>query len=820
VFEFDLIVRELRHAIRRLRARPAFTAVVVLTLALGIGANTAIFSLIYALLLRPFPYASPDRLVRVRSVLTNTSAVRGGSLRDVEDWRLRARTLSHIGAFTTFDSDIRGGGPAIPVRMAQLNPPALDALGVQPLVGRLFRAEEDLPGGDVHKAIISHGLWQRRFGGARDIVGRPIRTPQTTLTIVGVMPEGFGFPDHVDLWTPMESYYALATGGPQQGKPRTARNYGVIARLADGATLDQAQAEMERISADLERDYPKENEGVRARLMTLRDAESGDVRPYLWLLGGAVSFVLLICCANVANMFLARGSSLHRDLSIRLALGASRGAVIRGIVVESLVLSVTGAVLGVALASVALRALMALIPGPLPSWVRVAIDSPVLAFSIGLALLTAIVFSLAPAAQALRLDLTSALKGGTRGATGRSRSRGMLVVAEVAASILLLIGAGLMMQSFLRLNRMDTGFAQDGLLVARVSNFQPGTRAQRAAVLTGFHDRVLAAIRAIPGVQAAGASNGLPYVSPYQNNTNIRASYDLVLRGRSEAELKQAPGIAVADVTPGYMEALRIPLLSGRLFDRRDTSDSPMVVVISERAAERLWPGQDPLGQEVRLGAPGADNPYCRVVGVGANIRHEAAEGERGLEFYYPSTQYPISSAYYVIRAAGDPASLSAAVRRAIQSIDTNAAVIFTKPMAQLMEESLWQRRLWGVLFLAFAVIALTLASIGIYGVTSYAVSQRTREIGLRIALGAGRRGVLALIVGQAMTLVILGLIVGLAGALASTALLRHLLFGVSAVDPLTFIVTSAILLLVALTASYLPARRAAKVDPLIALRD
>jgi predicted permease len=460
--------------------------------------------------------------------------------------------------------------------------------------------------------------------------------------------------------------------------------------------------------------------------------------------------------------------------------------------------------------------------------VRVEIDGPVLAFSVGLALVTAVVFSLAPAAQALRLDLTLALKEGTRGATGRSRLRGMLVVAEVAASILLLIGAGLMMQSFLRLNRMDTGFTQDGLLVARVSNFQSGTRAQRAAVLTGFHDRVLAAIRALPGVQSAGASNGLPYVSPYQNNTNIRASYDLSLRGRSEAELKQTPSVAVADVTPGYMEALRIPLVSGRLFDRRDTSDSPMVVVISQRAAERLWPGQDPLGQEVRLGATGTDNPYCRVVGVVANIRHEASEGERGLEFYYPYTQYPISSAYYVIRASGnsnsngtgDPAALSGAVRRAIQTIDANAAVIFTKPMTQLMEESLWQRRLWGVLFLAFAVIALTLASIGIYGVTSYAVNQRTREIGLRIALGAGPRGVLAMIVRQAMTLVTLGIIVGLAGALASTALLRHLLFGVSAVDPLTFVFTSIVLLLVALTASYLPARRAAKVDPLIALRD
>jgi putative ABC transport system permease protein len=816
----DLFIRELHHAVRRLRSRPGFTLVVILTLALGIGANTAIFSLIYALLLRPFPYESPDRLVRVRSLLTNTGAVRGGSLRDVEDWGRRSRTLTDIGAFTTFDSDIRGDGPALPVRMAQLNPQALHALGVQPLAGRLFRADEDIPGGDVHKAIISYGLWQRRFGGDAGIIGRSVRTPQTTLTIVGVMPEGFGFPDHVELWTPMESYYALLSGGPQPSKPRTQRNYGVVARLVDGATIEQAQAELERVSLDLEREYPKENAGVRARLVTLRDAESGDVRPYLWLLGGAVAFVLLICCANVANMFLARGAAVYRDLSIRLALGASRPAIVRSIAVESLVLSMTGALLGIALAHLALRGLIALIPGNLPSWVRVEIDAPVLAFSIVLAMITAIVFSLAPAAQALRLDLTAALKESMRGSMGRSRLRGMLVVAEVAASILLLIGAGLMMQSFLRLHRMESGFAHDGLLIVRVSNFQPGTRAQRAAVLTGFHDRVLATIRALPGVEGAGASNGLPYVSPYQNNTNIRASFDLSLRGRSEAELKQTPGIAVADVTSGYMEALRIPLVSGRFFDHRDTAESPMVVVISQRAAERLWPGQDPIGQEVRLGAPGSDNPYCRVVGVVANIRHEAAEAERGLEFYYPYTQYPISSAYYAIRTSGDPAAVAPAVRRAINAVDQNAAIIFAKPMTQLIDDSLWQRRLWGVLFLAFATIALTLASIGIYGVTSYVVNQRTREIGLRIALGARPRGVLALIVRQAMTLVAIGIVIGLIGAVASTALLRHLLFGVSAFDPVTFAATAAVLLLVALAASYLPARRAAKVDPLIALRD
>lgn len=817
----DLVIRELRHAVRRLRHRPGFALIVIITLALGIGATTAVFSLVYALLLRPFPYQSPDRLVRVRSILTTTGAVRGGSLLDVEDWRRRSQTLSDVGAFTTFDSDIRGDGPAVPVRMAQLSPQALHALGVQPLLGRLFRPEEDIPGGDVHKALISHGLWQRRFGSDPTIVGRPIRTPQTTLTIVGVMPEGFGFPDHVELWTPMESYYALLMGGPAMSKPRTQRNYGVVARLRGGATIDQAQAEMHRIAADLAREYPKTNNGVEVRLVTLREAESGDVRPYLWLTAGAVAFVLLIGCANIANMFLARGASIARDLSIRLALGASRATVLRGIVSESLVLSVMGALLGIGVAHLALRALMALIPGPLPSWVRVEIDAPVLAATVAIAACTAILFSLAPAAQALQLDLTSALKEGTRGSTGgRGRLRRVLVVAEVAASILLLVGAGLMMRSFLHLHQASTGFAHDGLLVARVSNFQLGTRAQRAAVLTGFHDRVLAALRGLPGVESAGATNGLPYVSPYQNNTNIRASFDLSLRGRSDQELSQMPGIAVADVTPEYLEALGIPLVRGRMFDARDTAESPMVVVISERAAERLWPGQDPIGQEVRLGAAGSDNPFCRVVGVVANVRHEASEGERGLEFYYPYTQYPISSAYYVIRGAGEPAALAPAARRAIQQVDLNAAIIFAKPMTQLIDESLWQRRLWGVLFLAFALLALILASVGIYGVMSYLVAQRIREIGLRIALGAMPRGVLASIVREAMGLVGAGLLIGFAGAIGSTRLFQHLLFGVSAFDPWTFAGTAVMLLLVALAASYVPARRAASVDPLVALRD
>jgi len=806
--------QDIRFGVRTLLKKPGFSTVVILTLALGIGATTAIFSLIYGILLKPFPYRAPEHLVRIQSVNFKTSqSHRGGSLPDVEDWRRMNRTLEDMGAYTTFDSDIRGDGPSEAVRMSQLNPQALSILGVTPIIGRMLRPEEDIKGGDVNKALISYRLWQQRFSGDPNIVGRTVQTSINTFSIVGVMPPGFAFPEQTDLWTPMESFYAQ-TG---RQKFRTGRTYPVIARLKPGVTLAQAESDLNNIAAALESQYPKDNEAIRVRLSTLRDAEVGNIRPYLLLLVTAVAFVLLICCANVANLLLARAAARQREFSLRAALGASRGRLVRALLTESLLLSLSGGLLGVGLAFVAVKTLLRLIPVELPFWLKVELNAPVLLFSFAVAVATSLIFGTVPALLASRINLSDVLKEGAKGSAASGRLRGALVVAEVALCLLLLVGAGLMMQSFLKLQNLDTGFGTDNLLVLRVTNYRDGKRAERSAALSAFHERVLERLRQLPGVRSAGATNSLPYGSldAERNKAN------LMVKGRSDEELKIAATLAGADISAGYLEALRVPLKRGRMLDARDTSDAPMVVLLSERAAQTLFPNRDPIGQEVfwGAGAPDAENPYCTVVGVVGNVKHQAIEAANALELYYPYTQYPVTNVYYVIHTQGDPGQIISAARQVVHDTDRNAAIVFTKTMEQLIGETLWQRRLWGVMFAAFATLALALAAVGIYGVLSYAVTQRTREIGVRIALGATVGQVLKLVVTQGMKLVGAGVAIGLVTAFALTRLMANLLFGVTATDPLTFAGVALLLALVALVACFIPARRAGKVDPMIALR-
>jgi putative ABC transport system permease protein len=809
------VTRELRESLRVFRTQPGFAAIVVLTLALGIGANTAIFSLIYGILLRPFPFREPDRLVRIQTVFTKNGNVRPSSLADVDDWRKGNRTLEDLGAYSgSFDSDIRGDGPAEPIKLNQLQPPALSILGVRPVIGRLFLREEDRPGGDVHKAVIGYRLWQDRFAGDPRIIGRTIQTNQTTLQIVGVMPPGFGYPTQTDVWTPMESYYAAS--GFTAGKRRDARIYSVIARLKPGVTIEQAQADLDSVAAALEREFPKDNAGVRTRLVTVRDAEVGNIRPYLILLISAVAFVLLICCANVANLLLARGAVREREIAIRAALGAGRGAIIRGHLVESVVLGIAGGILGIALAFAGVRALLGLIPVTLPFWMKIEVNGAVLGFALAASMLTSLLFGLIPAINASRVELHPLIQEGSRGSSGRSsRFRAALVIAEIALSVLLLVGAGLMMQTFLRLHYMNPGFDPSNVLVARVTKFQVGNRVDRAAAASAFHERVLERLRAIPGVISAAAVSGVPYTS----GQDERRKSDIVIKGRTDEELRQLAAVSGGDMSAGYLETMRIPLLRGRYFDQRDTPTSPMVLIVNERAAKTLWPHRDPIGQQVRWGQETAENPFCTVIGVVGNVRYNAAESDVGFEFYYPYTQYPVTSVFYVIRTRLRLDQISASVRSTIRGIDQNAPIVWMKPMEQIMDESLWQRRLWGVLVAVFAGLALVLAAIGIYGVMSYLVSQRTREIGIRVALGASRRAVLALVIRNGFTLVIAGMFGGIAGALALSGLIKSLLFGVTPTDPATYVGVPCLLSLVAFIACYVPARRAASVDPLIALR-
>jgi putative ABC transport system permease protein len=808
--------QDMRFAMRTLCKKPGFTAVVILTLALGIGANTAIFSLIYGVLLRPFPYREPDRLVKVESVYTKTTGVvRGCSLLDIEDWRRMNQTLIEIGAHTTFDADVRGDGPSEPVRMTQLNDGAMSSLGVNPVIGRLFLPEEDRKGGDVHKALISHRLWQQRFGGRPDIVGRTLQTTLGDFTIVGVMPPGFRFPENTEVWTPMESWYAMSYGSYLYRK-RDSRWYATIARLKPGVTIERAQADLNKLAIALEQQFPKENEGVRVRLTPLRDAEVGNIRPYLLMLLAAVGFVLLICCANAASLLLAQAAAGRREFAVRAALGASRARIVRELLVRSSLLALLGAFCGVALAVVGVKALLALIPVQLPFWMRIEVDAPALFFSLGVAALTSLLFGIAPALLASRAPLNDALRSSAKGSSGGAKVRSVLVVMQIALCLLLLVGAGLMIQTFLRLQRLDPGFNPDRVVVVRATNFRNGMRAERATAMAEHHERALALFRSLPGVVSVAATNSLPYGRVQTE----RSKTELIIKGRSSEELKHQVALAGADVSAGYFETMRIPLVRGRLFDARDTKDSPMVLIISERAAQTLFPGRDPIGQEILWGAQTVENPFCTVVGVVGNVRHQATEDDKSLELYYPYTQYPVTNAYYVLRMQSDPGPLMQTVRETINRADPKTAIVFVKTMDQLIGESLWQRRLWGVIFAVFSTLALTLAAVGIYGVLAYSTQQRTREIGVRIALGAEAGDVLRMVLAHGLRLALGGIGIGLLGALGLSRLIGGLLYGVKAWDPLTYVGVALLLVLVTLIACWLPARRAAMTDPLMALRN
>jgi predicted permease len=806
-------------ACRTLLKQRAFAAVVVLTLALGIGTNTAIFSFIYGILLRPFDYPAPDELVRVYTVLTKEAGREvGSSLLDVADWSRDSRHFVAIGAYTDFDADARGDGAAQPIRMSQLNAGTLQALAVRPVLGRLFTADEDRPGGDVFHAIISHGLWQSRYGGTPDVVGKRLDTSIGSFTIIGVMPRGFAFPDRSDAWTPMESWFARQVG-ERRNKLRHHRFYRVLARVAPGRSLREAETELDGVAASLERQFPKENAGVRIRLRTLRESRTGDLVPYLGMVSAAAVFVLLICCSNVAGLLVTRALSFRREFAVRSALGASRTRLIQSALAESAVLSVIGGALGVLLAFASVRALLGLIPVTLPTWMRIEVDPAALAFAVVITVLTALLCGLLSALFAARTDLNTMLKEDARTSTGGGRRlRSAFVVSQVSLTLLLLIGASLLAQTFIRLRNQDTGFASDRLIVVRATNYRTGSRQEQAAALSQFHEQVLERVRAVPGVIAAGGTNVLPYTRASAERTRA----PLLIRGAAAEDARLQLPLSGADVSPGYLETMGVRLLAGRLIDARDTTDSPMVLLVNERAAKALWPGRDPIGQEVYWGAdtPSPSNPYCTVVGVVSDVRHLAGERDDGLEFYYPYTQYPITNIYYVARAKGDPVALIPSIRDAVQSVDRNAAIVFAKSFESLIDESLWQRRLWSVLLGAFSALSLALVAIGLYGMLSYVVAQQRREIGVRMAMGALPRAILTLVLGYGARLLVAGCLLGLAGAFVLRRLLATLLFGVSAGDPGTLAGAVLMLAAVALVAGYLPARRASAVDPIIVLRD
>ncbi len=816
----EMLWNDARHAARALFKRPGFTIIVTLTLALGIGANTAIFSLIYGILLRPFPYVEPDRLVKIESVYTKTTgSVQGASQLDLDDWRRHTKSFDNFGLHITYPAILNtgGGGPSQSVRLTFVTAGMFETLGASPIIGRNFKPDEDIIGGDTLKAVLGYGLWQTTFAGDRNVLGRVIRLRGASYTIIGVAPPGFRFPERSDIWVPLQARYAGYRA--EFWKGRDFRPHTAVARLKSSVTIQQAQSEMNTLAAQLEREFPTTNQGMRLRLTPLRDAEVGNVRPYLWLLLGAVAMVLLIVCVNVANLLLARGAARERELAIRAALGAGRWRLMKQLLVESLLLALIGGAMGLLLARPALALLLRLIPVELPFWMRIEIDEAALIFNFMIAVLTGLLFGLVPAWQSSRADLNLALKEGAKGAGGTTAShqlRNGLVGAEIAISLLLLVGAGLMMQSFMRLQRVDMGLQAGNLLTVYVSRFM--TNASQEELLKAYTDtwtRVMERLAQLPGVIKVGGG----YDIPYKNRPEQREKQQVSAVGQSQEEQRQNAPVMSGFIDPSFFDVLGIPLLAGRNFNDNDTPNSEQVIIVSRHTAETLWPGRDPIGQKLLVGKASADNVWRRVIGVVGDTKWHAAETGKGFEVYYSHRQYPIPALHMLLRVEGDPSSLIPQVRRVIHEVNSDIAINEIKPMDEVITEALWQRRLWGALFALFAGVALLLAAVGIYGVMSYLVSQRAREIGVRIALGAQKGDVLRLIVGQGLKVVAIGVAIGLIAALALSRVMKSLLFDVAATDPLTFAAVSLLIMCVAIVACVIPARRAANTNPIISLK-
>ena len=797
-------LRDISYSTRVLLKNYAFTIVVVLTLALGIGANTAIFSFANGILLRPLPYPQSDRL----AVLDETALKRGIESMSVSypnflDWREQNTVFQDIGLhFGTHRFSLSGAGEPVEINGSRITQGLFEILRVSPILGRAFTADEDRPQQDA-VVILGYDLWQKNFSGDPNILGQKLVLSNRPRTIVGVMPRGFRFPEVSELWVPMALTPQMFT--------RTDHGLNAIARLKDGVTFEEAQAEMHNIAARIEQQNPVTNEGLGVKVMSLHENLAGDYREALLILLGVVGCVLLVACVNVANLMLARATARQKEFALRAALGASRWRIVRQLLIESLLLAMVGGAIGFALSLWALNLLLRAIPGQLPFWMNFTIDLRVLAFTLGITLLTGLIFGAVPALQTSRVDLNDTLKEGGRGAIGfRGRSRSLLVVTEIALSLVLLVGAGLMIQSFLRLRQVNIGLDAKNVFTATVA--LPRAKYTEDEQRITFFKQLLEQVRTIPGVEAAGATSTLPL-----SGNNWGRS--LTVEGYPVMSVGQAPIIQHTLATPGYFQTLGITLIAGRDFTDADTAGSPKVTIVDERLARHYWPNDSPVGKRIRFGPPEDNEPWHTIVGVVRTVRHQRMQEDTRESVYLPYRQIPINELTLVARTTADPHELTAAVRRAVAQIDRDQPVSQIATMEEVVAESIWQPRLYATLFAVFAGGALILALIGIYGVMAFLVQTRTHEIGVRMALGATARDVFKLIVGRGMKLTVFGVIIGVAGAIGLTRLMHSLLFNTSATDPFTFIGISILLSLAAFFACYIPARRAAKVDPLIALR-
>jgi predicted permease len=801
------LAQDARLAVRTLRKSPAFALMATACLALGIGVTTTIFSAVHAILIRPLPYPEADRLVVIYSAIPRKN-MHGSNISwpDYLSWREQNRTFDALGMYTWGSNTISGDGESERVESALVTANLFPLLGVRPALGRGFTSAEETPGND-RVILLGDGLWRRRFGGARDIIGRAIRVDGAPYTVIGVMPPGFAFPDRGQAWVP------LAPAEWMRGRSNRGLA-GAIARLRPGVTLEDARADLAVISRRLQREYPEDNFEWEAEAIPLRQDLVGDLRQPLLVFQGAVALVLLIACANVANLMLARGAARQREVAVRVALGAGRRRIVRQMLTESVVLALAGGALGALLSLGGVRLLRLLFPDDVPFYIALGVDGTALAFAAGVSILTGLLFGVAPALRAARVAPGGALREGSRGEAGGGRRAGRLrsslVVAEVALSLVLLVGASLLVRSYQALSGTELGFDPHGVLAARIS--LPESRYPTSEPVRTFYSNLYARLAALPGVTRVGSAQGIPF-----SGWNVQAWFSI--EGRPARRQGDELDVHYQRVSPGYFAAIGVPIVRGRGFGDADRDSSSRVAVINEELVRRELAGVDPIGKRIKFGGVDSKEPWFTIVGVARTFRHYRLPQPMGPAIYFPQLAEPARSQTLVLRTTLDPASLAAPVREVLHQLDPDVPAYGVQSLDEAVARSLWRQRLQSEVLGVFAALALVLALVGIYGVIAYAVAQRTRELGLRMALGATRARVLGMVLAQGARLAALGVAIGVVASLAATRALGSLLYGVSATDPVSFALVPVALVAVALVASWMPARRATRVDPAVALR-
>lgn len=799
------VLSDLRYGLRRLLRRPSFTLVVLITLALGIGINTAIFSVVNAVLLRPLPFPESDDVVMVwQASLPTKERVVPVSPANYFDWREQNEVFESTTAYLNWNLNLTGGDQPEKVRGSYVFPSFFDVLRVEPAIGRTFRPEEEQVGNDK-VVVLSDGLWRTRFGGDPSILSRTMTLDDESFVVIGVMPPDFRFPnDEIQLWLPIAFE-------PDQIS-RGAQYLSTLARLRPGVGLEQARSNMDAIASRLEEEYPEDNRGWGAKVVSLREQLVGDVQPTLLILLGAVGFLLLIACVNIANLLLAQASTRQQEIAVRTALGASRGRLVRQLVNEAVVLALAGGALGLVLAARGTDLLVAMSAGTLPRGQEVGLDSTVLVYTLLLSLVTGLLFGVMPARESLKADLSSSVKEGGRGGAGIAgrRLRAALVVAEIGLAVMLLIGGALMLRSFAELRSQDPGFEPENVLSVAVS--LPDATYDTPGEVIGFFRTAIEQLGERTGVERVGSISVLPL-------SGFAAYRRFTIDGRP-ATPGEEPSAGNNVVTPGYFETLKIQLVQGRTFTWEDGPEAPFVAAVSRSAAEAFWPGKNPIGERIRFGDAESDDPLRTIVGVVGDIKHTGLGDDPRPEVYVPLSQELRQEQTLLIRVQGsDPMQIVPSVRGEVAALDPDLPLSRIMSLEEVVSRSIDRPRFYTVLLNLFAVVGLILTMVGIAGMMSYNVERRTREIGIRMALGAKRGDVLVMILRHSLKLALIGVGAGVIGALLASRFLAAYLYGISTTDPMSFIAIPLLLLAVALLAAWLPARRATRTEPVTALR-